>query len=225
VNVVGTLRLFEGLKRAGMAPRFLFVSSGDVYGQVPEGEMPIGEERLPRPRSPYAVSKLAAEALCTQWSLTEGLDALVARPFNHIGAGQSEAFALPAFARQIAEIKAGKREAVIEVGDLEVTRDFTHVADVIEGYFVLLAKGAKGETYNIASGRDRRLRELLDRLLEIAGVKAQVRRDPARLRPAEQRVVRGQNAKIARLGWRVTHSIDDALTGLVEEWERKARNG
>jgi GDP-4-dehydro-6-deoxy-D-mannose reductase len=221
VNVVGTLRLFEGLRRAGLSPAVVYVSSGDVYGHVPEAEMPIGEDRPARPRNPYAVSKVAAEALCFQWSCTERLRVTVARPFNHVGAGQSEAFALPAFARQIAEIRAGLREPVVDTGDIDVTRDFLHVEDVVEGYLALLAAGEPGETYNIASGRDVRVRDLLGRMLALAGVEASVRFDAARHRPAEQRAVRGANAKIERLGWRPARTIDEALADILGEWEGK----
>lgn len=221
VNLVGTLRLFEGLRRAGLAPRVVFASSGDVYGQVPDEEMPIREQRLPQPRNPYAVSKVAAEALCGQWSRTEGLEVVVARPFNHVGAGQSEAFALPAFARQVAEIAAGRREPVIEVGDIDVTRDFLHVEDVIEGYLTLLARGVPGETYNVASGEDRSLRALLERLIKLAGVEARIRPDPARLRRAEQRVVRGCNDRIRGLGWKPTRDIDGALAEILEDWKQR----
>ena len=225
VNVFGTLRLLQAIKRAGLSPRVVLASSGDVYGNVPEAEMPVSEDRIPRPRNPYAVSKLAAEALCYQWSQSDGVQVMVARAFNHIGAGQSDSFVLPSFARQIAEIKAGKRPPVIEVGDIDVTRDFTHVADVIEGYLALLAHGRPGETYNIASGSDRRVRDLLGRMLELSGAKAEIRRDPERFRHAEQRVVRGSNAKISSLGWHPHRSIDDALTGILEEWERTTKNG
>jgi GDP-4-dehydro-6-deoxy-D-mannose reductase len=225
VNVFGTLRLLEGIKRAGLSSRMVLASSGDVYGKVPETEMPVTESRMPLPRNPYAVSKLAAEALCYQWSQTERLQVMVARPFNHIGAGQSDTFVLPSFARQIAEIKAGKRAPVIEVGDIDVTRDFTHVADVIDGYLALLDNGQAGEVYNISSGKDHAIRELLARMLRMAGVKAEVREDHARFRSAEQRVVRGGNAKIAGLGWRPTRSIDEALRDILEDWELRIDNG
>jgi GDP-4-dehydro-6-deoxy-D-mannose reductase len=225
INVFGTLRLLEGLKRAGLAPHIVFASSGDVYGLVPEDEMPVSEDRVPRPRNPYAVSKLAAEALCYQWFRTEGFPIVVARPFNHIGAGQSETFALPAFAHQIAEIKAGVREPVIRVGDIDVSRDFTHVGDVIEAYLLLLEKGAPGEIYNIASGKDLVIRDLLARMLELAGVEAEIVRDSAHIRPAEQRVVRGRNVKLARLGWTPRRSIDEALKEILDDWERRIRNG
>jgi GDP-4-dehydro-6-deoxy-D-mannose reductase len=225
INVFGTLRLLQGLKRAGLAPHIVYASSGDVYGLVPEGEMPISEERVARPRNPYAVSKLAAEALCYQWFRTEGFPIVIARPINHIGAGQSETFALPAFAHQIAEIKAGRRDPVIRVGDIDVSRDFTHVADVIDAYLLLLEKGEPGQVYNIASGRDRRVRDLLERLLELAGVKAEILRDSAHFRPAEQRVVRGRNDKLAHLGWTPRRSIDEALKEILDDWEQRIRNG
>lgn len=217
VNLIGTLHLLEGLRRAGLSPRFLYVSSGDVYGEVPEAEMPIGEERPPHPRSPYGVSKVAAELLCQQWGRTEGLQAIVARPFNHVGRWQSEAFALPAFAHQIADIRAGRRQPFIDVGDVDVTRDFLPVADVVEAYFLLLERGVAGETYNVCSGTERRVRDLLARLLELAGVTASLRADASRLRPSAQRRVRGDNAKIRRLGWQPTHPLDDSLKDILDE--------
>jgi GDP-4-dehydro-6-deoxy-D-mannose reductase len=224
-NFLGTLHLFQGLRRAGLSPRTLIVSSGDVYGLVPSDAVPIGETRPPRPVSPYAVSKLATEAMAYQWWITERLPAIVARPFNHIGAGQSDAFVLPAFARQIVEIKAGKREPVINVGDIDTTRDFTHVADIVDAYLLLLEKGEPGEIYNVCSGVDYRIRDLLERMLHFAGVKAGVRQDPSRLRPAEQRVVRGDNAKIRRLGWTPKRSIDDSLKEILADWERRISDG
>ena len=102
VNVIGTLNILLALCAARFAGRLLYVSSGDVYGLVDVAALPIRETLLPAPRSPYAVSKLAAEALCLQWAATEHLDVVAARPFNHIGPGQSERFAVSGFAKQIA---------------------------------------------------------------------------------------------------------------------------
>ncbi len=125
---------------------------------------------LPAPRNPYAVSKLAAEALCYQWTVTEGMDIVLARPFNHIGAGQSDRFVISDFARQVAQIKCGQREPVVAVGDIDVTRDFTDVGDVVQAYFALLGAGATGEAYNVCSGREQSIRSLLERLVALAGV-------------------------------------------------------
>ena len=221
VNAMGTLALFEGVKRAGLRPRIVLVSSGDVYGLVPAAEMPIAETRLPMPRNPYAASKVAAEALAYQWSQSEGLEVVIARSFNHIGAGQADTFAISGFARQIAEIEAGKRDAFIDAGDIDATRDFTHVSDIVEGYFTLFAKGASGEVYNLCSGTDRRIRDLLERMLGISGVRAAIRQDPARLRPSEQRAVRGNNGKISRLGWRPQVEMDAALREVLDDWKKR----
>lgn len=224
VNLLGTLKLLEGLKRAGLAPTFLFVSSGDVYGLVEEGAPPITEDRPPRPRNPYAVSKAAAEMLCMQWATSEGLPVMVARPFNHVGAGQSDAFVLPSLARQVAAIRAGRQAASIRVGDIDVSRDFLHVSDVVSAYLAILCRGVAGETYNVASGSSAFVRDLLTRLLELSGVSAQVQRDPSRYRPAEQRTVKASNDKLSALGWRPRRSLDEALSEVLEEWTRKVAN-
>jgi GDP-4-dehydro-6-deoxy-D-mannose reductase len=224
-NLLGTLNLLTAARSEGIAPRIVFVSSGDAYGLVRPDELPIRETLTPRPRNPYAVSKFATEALCWQWTQTEGADIVIARPFNHIGPGQSDAFVLPALARQIAEIKAGKRAPVIETGDIDVTRDFTDVRDVIPAYLTLLEKGARGDAYNICSGSEHSIRDLLAQMLEMAGIEAEVRQDPARMRPAEQRRVRGDNAKIRALGWQPAIDIRTSLRDILQDWEERVANG
>lgn len=82
INVLGTLNLLQALKARGFVGTFLYVSSGDVYGQVSEDHLPITELQPPYPRNPYAVSKLSAEFLSLQWGLSEGWSVLVARPFK-----------------------------------------------------------------------------------------------------------------------------------------------
>jgi GDP-4-dehydro-6-deoxy-D-mannose reductase len=222
VNLFGTLHLLQALQRRGFAGPMVFVGTGDVYGRVPEAELPIAETRLPAPRNPYAVSKLAAEALCWQWTVTEGMDIRLARPYNHVGPGQSDAFAVAGFARQIAAIRAGRREPVVDVGDVDVTRDFTDVRDVVQAYFGLLLRGRTGETYNICSGAERSVRDLLLRMARLAGVEVAIREDPARTRKAEQRRVRGDPGKIRRdTGWTATTPLDESLRALLAYWERQ----
>jgi GDP-4-dehydro-6-deoxy-D-mannose reductase len=216
VNLFGTLNLLKALRDARFEGPMLFVSSGDVYGLVPEAELPISESRLPAPRNPYAVSKLAAEALCCQWAATEGMRIVVARAFNHIGPGQSDRFAIAGFAHQLADIRRGKQEPVIVAGDLDVTRDFTDVRDVVAAYFALLEKGVSGERYNVCSGIERSVRSMLDRLIEIAGVEVEIRMDRARLRAAEQRRTVGDPNKIhATTGWQATTPIGDSLAAML----------
>lgn len=110
INLLGTLNLLQALKARGFTGTFLYVSSGDVYGQVAEEHLPITELHPPCPRNPYAVSKLSAEFLSLQWGLSEGWPVLVARPFNHIGSGQKDSFVIAGAAHQIAgSSKACKR--------------------------------------------------------------------------------------------------------------------
>lgn len=220
VNLLGTLNVLEALRAIGYCGRFLFIGSGDTYGLVNENDLPVSETHPLDPRSPYAVSKAAAEMLCRQWCRTEGMDIVLARPFNHIGRGQDERFALSGFARQIVEIRHGRREPVIATGDLAVTRDFTDVQDVVDAYLALLDRGARAEVYNVCSGREYRLRELLDRLLGLAGVKARIVPDPARLRPAEQKRMVGSCCKLMdATGWRPRIDIEQSLKDVLNYWE------
>ena len=221
VNLFGTLRLLEALAETGFKGRFLFVGTGDAYGLVPATELPITEDRALRPRNPYAASKAAAEALCFQWSQTGPFEVMMARPFNHMGAGQSENYAISDFAKQIAEIAAGKRPAVLTVGNIDVTRDFTDVRDVVRAYELILAKGRNSEIYNICSGVEHSLKDLLGRLLHLCGVKAEVRVDPARYRPAEQLRVYGSHKKLSEhTGWQPLVSIDETLLNIYRYWEK-----
>ncbi len=225
VNFLGTLRLLEALAETGFTGRFIFVGSGDTYGLVPVDALPIRETLAPRPRNPYAVSKVATEALCYQWSQTGPFELMMARAFNHIGAGQSAAFAISDFARQIAEIAAGQREPVIRVGNIDATRDFTDVADVVRAYALMLAQGKNGEIYNVCSGTERSVRALLERLLSLAGVTAQVLTDPARYRPAEQPRVWGSYDKLhEHTGWQPTVAMDDTLLSIYHYWRNKNDN-
>lgn len=216
INFTGTYNLLAGLKAAGFKGRMLFVGSGDSYGLVPPERLPIVEDHPLRPRSPYSVSKVAAEALCHQWSQTEGFEIVLARPFNHIGPGQSPQFVVADFARQIVEIKLGRRPPVLAVGDIDVTRDFTDVRDVVRAYVLLLERGANGEAYNVCSGVDVPLREIIAALMAAAGVEARIEQDAARMRRSEQRRVLGSYAKLgAATGWRPEFSLDRSIADII----------
>lgn len=222
INFLGTLNLLEALKALGFEGRMLYVGSGDQYGLVDADDLPIVESHPLKPRNPYAVSKAAAELLCYQWSQTEGLDIMMARPFNHIGPGQDERFALSGFAKQLVEIKLGRREPSIMVGDLDVTRDFTNAADIAAAYLLLLSHGQSGEVYNVCSEKESNLGKLLELLMEISGVRAEIVRDAARFRTAEQKRVAGSNRKLRDCtGWQPTYSIEQSLKSILEDWESK----
>lgn len=222
VNVLGTLNLLQALKAGGFSGRFLYVSSGDVYGQVAEADLPIHEGLLPEPRNPYAVSKLAAEHLCRQWGISEGWEVMVARPFNHIGAGQKDSFVMASAASQIVRIAAGLQPPQLAVGDVDVTRDFLDVRDVIGAYFAMLESGKAGEVYNVCSAQEQSIRQMILMLAELANVQVELVQDPDRMRRAEQRRVLASYSKLhASTRWSPSITMKQTLQSILSDWQSR----
>lgn len=219
VNLFGTLSLLCALRAVNFHGRLLYVSSGDVYGAVPEMALPVDESRWPEPRNPYAVSKLSAETLCLQWHLSEGLDVIVARPFNHIGPGQDEHFVVPALAHQVYSIAAGLQEPTLMVGDIDVTRDFSDVRDVVSAYASLLRSGQSGQIYNVCSGREVTIRSILQTLCTLARVDPVVVQDKSRLRPSEQRRMVANCQRLREhTGWQPAISLQTSLQQILDQF-------
>jgi len=217
----GTLNLLLSLKETGFKGRMLQVGSSEVYGYPSPDQLPISESEPLRPMSPYAVNKVAIEALCYQWSQTEQFEIVATRSFTHIGPGQSDRFAISNFARQIAEIKQRNLDPVIHVGDLSATRDFTDVRDVVSAYALLLQKGRNGDIYNVCSGHEVSTHWMLEKLIELSGVKVKVVQDTTRLRASEQRRVCGDNKKLIRdTGWHQSISLETSLEDILSYWEK-----
>ncbi|MGX5217401.1 GDP-mannose 4,6-dehydratase [Pseudomonas sp. S9] len=225
VNLLGTLNLLQALKRRGFSGTFLYVSSGDVYGHVDTPDMPISEALPVKPRNPYAVSKVAAELLCQQWGYTESWRVLIARPFNHIGSGQNETFLVADMARQLIRIKRGQQAPVLTVGDVDVTRDFLDVRDVVTAYLLMLETGQAGEVYNLCSGIERSVRDVIVDMAHLAGLEVALEQDPARLRKAEQRRVVGCSEKLQKqTGWKPGTDFSETLLGVLGDWEAREEN-
>ncbi len=222
VNFLGTLTLLEALRDAGFKGTMLYVGSADVYGAVPEAGLPITESCPARPLNPYAVSKVAAEALCYQWSRSAGFRIVVARPFNHIGPRQSAQFAVSDFARQIVACRKGEAPACLRVGDIDTTRDFTDVRDIVRAYAALLQSGRNGEAYNVCSGVERSLRDVVGAMLRASGIDMEIQVDPQRLRTVEQRRMKGSFAKLqADTGWQPRVPFEQTLIDTLDYWDRK----
>ena len=224
INLGGTLNLVLALQAHAPGAFLLYVSSAEIYGASFAEPGPADERRLLAPVNPYAASKAAADLLVRQAAAT-GLRSCIMRPFNHTGAGQSEAFVAPNFAAQIARIEAGLAPPVISVGSLDDERDFLNVADVVAAYVLALEscdKLGRGEVFNVASGVPVRIGEVLERLMAMSTVSIDVRIDPARLRQARiKRVVGDASALSGALGWRPTYSLDQTLTELMDDQRRR----
>jgi GDP-4-dehydro-6-deoxy-D-mannose reductase len=222
INFMGTLNVLTALQGTGFKGRMLYIGSGDVYGLLGEHELPVSEERPLKPNNPYSVSKVAAEALCYQWSQTGEYEITMARPFNHIGPGQSERFVLPDFAKQLMEISVQRRDPVLSVGDIDVTRDFTDVRDIVRAYRLLIERGANGEVYNVCSGREYSIRSLLLKMMDMASVGAEILQDSKRMRPSEQRRIFGSFNKLRRdTGWQPEIPIEKTLIDILDDWRNK----
>jgi GDP-4-dehydro-6-deoxy-D-mannose reductase len=221
-NLFGLLYLLEAVRHAGLTPRLLVVGSAEEYGAVPGAAEPIPEETPLRPASPYAVSKAAQGYLALQYALAHGLHVVRTRTFNHTGPGRGPGFAESSFARQIAEIEAGRHDPTIAVGNLEAVRDFTDVRDVVRAYVRLLESGQPGEVYNVASGHGRRVGEVLERLISHARAPVVVRRDPQLLRPVDTPYLVGDAARLRRVtGWEPEISFDRTLADLLDHWRER----
>jgi GDP-4-dehydro-6-deoxy-D-mannose reductase len=220
VNVLGTHHLLEALRHNQMRVPLLIASSAMVYRPAAE---PLTETHPLVPANPYGVSKLAQELLATR-AVPEGVDVRIARAFNHVGARQDPSFAASDFARQIAEIEAGRRAATISVGNLDARREVTDVRDTVRAYELLLARGQTARPYNVCSGQALPIREVLDRLVAKARVPVDVRIDPTRFRPQDLPLLEGDPARIrAELGWTPSIPIDDTLDAVLEYWRGEIR--
>jgi GDP-4-dehydro-6-deoxy-D-mannose reductase len=220
INFLGTLNLLQALHDTRFQGTMLYVGSADLYGAVPFAQLPITEQCPARPLNPYAVSKVAAEALCYQWSRTADFKIVVARPFNHIGPRQSTQFAVSAFARQIVACRKGRAPPLLRVGDIDTTRDFTDVRDIVRAYVSLLASGRNGEAYNVCSGVERSLRDVIRAMLDASGVRMEIQVDPQRLRSLEQRRMRGSFAKLkADTGWQPEIPFEQTLIDTLNYWD------
>lgn len=223
VNALGSLHLLEAVRAAAPRATVLLVGSADIYGSgVPGGK--IREDAAVKPRNPYAASKAAQDQMGEVYAKTYGLSVIRTRTFTHTGPGQRPQFALAGFAEQLARIDAGLAPPEIRVGNLDPVREYGDVRDVVRAYALLLQRGEPGEAYNVCTGRGFVLRDLLDRLRDASGVRAEVTTDPSRLRPQETEQLVGDPSKIhERTGWTPEHTIDQTLSDLFRDARDRVR--
>lgn len=223
INAQGTQHVLEAARALGVT-RTILISSADVYGVVRPDELPLTEKSAVKPRSPYGMSKESAEAIARQAHLGWGQEVVIARPFNHLGPGQGPGFVAPAFAAQIAacEFAGG---GSLGHGDLSTRRDLTDVRDVVRAYRLLAERGQSGEVYNICTGVDVAISDVLARLIEQATVAIETYVDEALIRPIDLPVHRGSALKLrAATGWTPSFSLRQTLTEVLEDARAQARD-
>lgn len=216
LNLGGSLNLLEAVKASGQKPRVILVSSGTCYGDPAPEFIPVREDCPMRPNNPYAASKAAADLLGIQHHLGHGTDVVIVRPFNHAGPRQSPRYVLAGLAAQVADVEAGRRECV-EVGNLDVIRDFTDVRDVVRAYRLLASRGKPGEIYNLGVERGTKIADALEHLRSLATRAVAVRVDPARVRPVDLPFLVADAGKLrGATGWEPGFTIEQTLADMLE---------
>lgn len=210
VNVIGTMNLLQALADVGLEPRRVVVaSSANVYGNAAGGV--IDESAAPAPVNHYAVSKLAMEHMVK--TLSDRLPIVLTRPFNYTGRGQQAHFLVPKIVSHFMQ-----RAPVIELGNLDVERDFSDVRMVAEVYRRLLECNSAGETVNICSGRPYSLRAILDMMAGIAGYRIEVRINPAFVRRSEVKTLVGSTRKLEALAGPLRLiALEDTLRWMIAD--------
>lgn len=217
VNLNGTIHIAEAMRATWPGARLIFIGSSDAYG-APES-LPLRETHPLNPANPYAISKAAGDHYCAYLHRAHGADVVRVRPFNHSGPRQEPAFFLPSCAKQIAEIEAGKKPPVLQVGNLDAVRDFSHVDDVVRAFEAVALRGSAGEAYNVCQGRGYTMREALEALLARARVSIAVETDAARMRPADVPALVGANDKLcAATGWAPEKTFGELVDDLLAYW-------
>jgi GDP-4-dehydro-6-deoxy-D-mannose reductase len=227
INLHGTLHVARAILRHAPRCVMVFVSSSDAYGSSFRSGISVTEDTALAPMNIYGASKAAADLALGAMAM-QGLRVIRLRAFNHTGPGQSAAFVVAAFARQIARVAAGLQPPLVRVGNLDTWRDFLDVRDVCRGYIACIERSdvlPSGSILNIASGYARRIGDVLRELQAIAGVELEVRVEASRVRETDLRMACGDASRArAMLEWRPQIPWRVTLQDLLRDWQGRVLN-
>ena len=222
-NIDGGIAILEAARKAsagsGEHPAVLVVSSGEVYGRVPPDRQPITEDAPLRPSNPYAASKASIDMIAQEYRHAFGLNVKVVRPFNHAGPRQSPLFVCSEFGRQVASIALGKAPPRMKVGNVDASRDFTDVRDVVKAYWAIFETSSSDAVFNVCSGTAQRIGDLVSMLEKIAGCSVEIVQDQQRLRPYDIPIIVGSHDRLTRAsGWSPSIPITQTLNDVYLYW-------
>lgn len=220
-NVRVTHYLLDAVAQLADTPRVLLPCTAHVYLPQPR---PIREDDEIRPNNPYATSKLAVEMRGEKAWTDDGVPAIIARAFNHIGPRQDSSYVAPSIARQIALIEQGRRDPVLTMGNLAPRRDVTDVRDTVRAYVALMAHGRPAVRYNVASGRGLAIGELVHAFAAAANRDVRVVEDPSRFRPHDPPMLVGDNTRlVAETGWQPQIPLEQTIQDLLNYWRERVK--
>ncbi|MCK4797320.1 MAG: GDP-mannose 4,6-dehydratase [Spirochaetes bacterium] len=216
------LNLLEAVKRLKLDCRILSIGSSEQYGNYNKKYMPLKEKYKLIPLSPYAVARVSQELLSNVYVNGYGLDIVMTRSFNHIGAYQKDIFVIPSFAKQLMSIiKSKKKSGELITGDTNITRDFLDVRDVASAYYLLFKEGKRGEVYNVCSGNGYILSDIINKMADICNININIKSNPKFIRPNDNKIIVGSNEKIKKgTRWNPSISIEQSLKDILEYWKK-----
>ncbi|MBI28603.1 MAG: GDP-6-deoxy-D-mannose reductase [Alphaproteobacteria bacterium MarineAlpha5_Bin11] len=220
INMMSTYNLLESICELNLMPKkVLVISAAAAYGHVKKNGELITEKDEFSPDNPYAVSKVGSEMIANQFMVKHKLNINIARPFTHIGPGQSDKFVCSEFAKTISLIEKGSIKNNLSVGNLEIRRDFLDVRDVVFAYDLIINKSKPGEIFNVCSGRGTSIKSILDSLLGQSNKNINIEIDRSKFRENEAKCIVGDNSKIVNmLKWNPRFNINQSLLDILNYW-------
>ena len=214
------LNIIESIRELQLSTRILSVGSSEEYGNYPSDKMPLKEDYELKPCNPYSVARVSQEILSKLYADNYGLNIIMTRSFNHIGPRQNDKFVIPSFVKQLLNAKNTETQR-IDVGNIEIVRDFLDVRDVVEAYHKILIEGKIGEIYNVCSGNGIKLKEIINIVAEQLSITPEIYVDKNRLRPTDNLIIVGDNTKLkSELNWQPKHSLVQTLKDMITYQEK-----
>ena len=222
INVIGAFNIMEAARKSEQKPRILFVGSSEEYVI---SENPLDENTQLNANNPYGISKVTQEQFAKLYREQYGLKIYCVRPFNHTGIGQRDSFVLPSFCKQVAEIDKSGKDGKIQVGNLKVKRDFSHVKDVVRAYRMIVESDNCNQIYNVGSGNAYSLEDMLTYIIGLSNRHIEIEVDQNRIRPTDQPVICCDRSLIGKeLGWEPQYNVYDALREMYECYRNGGEN-
>lgn len=220
-NVMGSLYLFEAVRRMKKHPIVIAACSSAEYGHVPRSAIPVTEEQPLHPLHPYGISKVCLDLLAREYFLDFGIQAVSLRLFNTTGPGKTND-APSDFVRQLVRVKRGAQPPVLEVGNLKPRRAFLDVRDTVRAFYLAAQKGRGGESYNICATSTYEVGKMLRTAIRLAGVKVEIREAARLMRPSDEKIIFGNTRKFRQAtGWKPLFSLEETIRSMLTYWEER----
>ncbi|WP_022760457.1 GDP-mannose 4,6-dehydratase [Butyrivibrio sp. AD3002] len=214
VNVCGSLNILEAVRDTDIDTKVLLIGSSEEY-DIADG--PMAEDTKLNASNPYGISKVMLEQFSSVYRNYYKMKVYHVRSFNHTGVGQSDNFVIPSWCKQAAEISCSGKPGVMKVGNLNVSRDFSNVKDIVRAYRMIIESDNCGEVYNVGNGQTVPLRELLEYITKLSEQPITIETDPKLVRPIENPVIWCDHSKISKdLGWEPEYNIFETAKELFD---------